>query len=199
MPRGPFSRSRLLVPGRSSFTSAGAAALSLAPPPVVSALIAAAALTAILPSAKAQSLDPPRPDPVGIAVVVHPGVPLDGLGLSDLKEVLLGNRQFWSTELRITLLLRAPESAERDAYVRGVCGLSEPAFRHYWIGKVFRGQATSSPKLVYSTSMAIELVKAIPGAIALVDARSIPSNGDVKVRVLRIDGRLPGEPGYPIR
>jgi hypothetical protein len=43
--------------------------------------------------------------------------------------------------------------------------------------------------------MANELVTAIPGAIAFVIARDVEPG----IKVLRIDGHLPGEPGYPLR
>ena len=36
---------------------------------------------------------------------------------------------------------------------------------------------------------------AIPGAIAFIDSREVRPGA----KVLRIDGRLPGQPGYPLR
>jgi len=43
--------------------------------------------------------------------------------------------------------------------------------------------------------MATELVAAIPGAVAFVDAAKVPQG----LKVLKIDGRLPGEKGYALR
>ena len=48
---------------------------------------------------------------------------------------------------------------------------------------------------VFSNEMATELVAAIPGAVAFVDAAKVPQG----LKVLRIDGRLPGEKGYALR
>jgi hypothetical protein len=42
--------------------------------------------------------------------------------------------------------------------------------------------------------MAAELTLAIPGAIAFLDASQIPSG----LKVLKINGLLPGEKGYPL-
>jgi hypothetical protein len=42
--------------------------------------------------------------------------------------------------------------------------------------------------------MSASLVRDIPGAIALVPASKVPPG----VKVLRIDGKRPGEPGYPL-
>ena len=73
--------------------------------------------------------------------------------------------------------------------------MSESQFKQYWIAKIFRAEAASAPKVVYSNDMANDLVTAIPGAIAFIDARDVRSGA----KVLRVDGYLPGEPGYPLR
>ena len=48
---------------------------------------------------------------------------------------------------------------------------------------------------MYSSEMATELVSAIPGAVAFVDSALVPKG----LKVLKIDGRLPGEKSYPLR
>jgi len=130
-----------------------------------------------------------------IAVVVRPDVPIDGLTFSELRTLLLGNRQFWSSNLRVTLLAHAPGAHERDVVLKTVYLMSEAQFQQYWIAKVFRAEATSGPRVVYSNEMAAEMALAIPGAIAFVDASQIPTG----LKVLKINGLLPGEKGYPLR
>ena len=130
-----------------------------------------------------------------IAVVVRPDVPATDLTFSELRTLLLGNRQFWSSNLRVTLLAQAPGARERDVMLKTVYLMSEAQFQQYWIAKVFRAEATSGPRIVYSNGMAAELALAIPGAIAFVDASQIPSG----LKVLKINGLLPGEKGYPLR
>jgi ABC-type phosphate transport system substrate-binding protein len=130
-----------------------------------------------------------------IAIVVRPDVPVDNLSFDDLRRLLLGNRQFWSSNLRVTLLVRAPGARERDVVLKSIYQMSEAQFRQYWIAKVFRAEATSSPRIVYSNEMAAELAVAIPGAVAFVEASQIPQG----LKVLKIDGHLPGEKGYPLR
>ncbi len=129
-----------------------------------------------------------------IAIVVHPDVPVDNLNLADLRKFLLGDRQFWSSNLRVTLLIRAPVARERDAVLKTIYQMTEAQFRQYWIAKVFRAEAPVGPKIVYSNEMAAELVGQIPGSIAFVDAAQIPKG----LKVLKIDGHLPGEKGYPL-
>jgi ABC-type phosphate transport system substrate-binding protein len=130
-----------------------------------------------------------------VAVVLHPGVPVDDLSLAQVRRIFLGDQQFWSSDLRVTLLIRAPIARERDVILKIIYQMSEAQFRRYWIAKVFRAEVPLSPKIVYSNEMATELVGSIAGSIAFVDAAQVPEG----LKILKIDGYLPGERGYPLR
>src|SRR5579864_3972908 len=130
-----------------------------------------------------------------IAIVVRPDVPVDNLTFAELRRVMLGDRQFWSSNLRVTLLVRAPGAREREVVLKTIYQMSEAQFRQYWIAKVFRAEAATGPKIVYSNEMAAELATAIPGAVAFVEAPQVPKG----LKVLKINGLLPGDKGYPLR
>ena len=129
-----------------------------------------------------------------IAVVVRPDTPVDDLSFIEIRKLLMGDRQFWTSNLRVTLLIRAPAARERDVVLKRIYAMSESQFRQYWISKVFRAEATSGPKIVYTNEMATELVTALPGSVAFVDAGQVPKG----LKVLKIDGKLPGQKGYPL-
>jgi ABC-type phosphate transport system substrate-binding protein len=129
-----------------------------------------------------------------VAIVVNPEVPVDDLSLADLRKIFLGDRQYWTPNMRVTLLIRAPVAREREVVLRIIYEMTEAQFRQYWIGKVFRAETSSGPRIVYSNEMASELVANIPGSIAFVDAAQIPKN----VKVIKTNGLLPGEKGYPL-
>jgi len=130
-----------------------------------------------------------------IAVVVNADTPVSDLSLSDVRKVLLGERQYWNSKLPVTLLIRAPVARERDVVLKVIYQMSEAQFKQYWVAKIFRAEAASPPKIVYSNDMQYDLVAAIPGAIAFVDAKAVRAG----VKVLRVDGHLPGEKDYPLR
>jgi hypothetical protein len=130
-----------------------------------------------------------------VAVVVRPDTPADDLSFSEIRKLLLGDRQFWNSNLRVTLLIRAPAARERDVVLKTIYHMSETQFRQYWISKVFRAEAASGPKIVYSNEMAAELVNALPGSVAFVDATQVPKG----LKILKIDGKLPGDKDYPLR
>jgi len=130
-----------------------------------------------------------------IAVVVHPDTPVSDLTLSDVRKVLLGERQYWSAKLPVVLLIRAPVARERDVVLKVIYQMSESQFKQYWVAKIFRAEAASPPKIVYSNDMQFELVSGIPGAIAFIDARNVRPG----LKVLRVDGHLPGDKDYELR
>ena len=130
-----------------------------------------------------------------IAVVVHPDTPVSDLSLAEVRKVLLGERQYWNSKLPVVLLIRAPVARERDVVLRVIYQMTETQFKQFWVAKIFRAEAASPPKIVYSNDMQYELVTAMPGAIAFVDAHNVRSG----LKVLRVDGHLPGERDYPLR
>ena len=130
-----------------------------------------------------------------IAVVVHPDTPVSDLTLSEVRKVLLGERQYWNSKLPVVLLIRAPIARERDVVLRVIYQMSEAQFKQYWVAKIFRAEIASPPKIVYSNDLQYDLVTAMPGAIAFVDARNLRSG----LKVLRVDGHLPGDRDYPLR
>src|SRR3989440_8148178 len=132
---------------------------------------------------------------VDVAVVVHPDTPISNLSLSDVRKVFLGDRQYWNTNIPVVLLIRAPVARERDVVLKIIYQMSESQFKQYWIAKIFRAEAATAPKVVYSNDMANQLVTAVPGAIAFIDSREVRAGS----KIVRVDGHLPGEAGYPLR
>ncbi len=129
-----------------------------------------------------------------IAIVVRRDVPVDNLTFPELRRLMLGEKQYWNSSLRVTLLVRAPGAREREVVLRDIYQMSEAQFRQYWIAKVFRAEAASGPRVVYSNEMAADLADSIPGAVAFVDASAIPKG----LKIVKINELLPGQKGYPL-
>ena len=127
-----------------------------------------------------------------LAIVVHPDTPVSKLTFAELRQVFLGERQYWTKDIPVVLLIRAPTSAERDAVLNVIYQMKEPQFKQYWIAKIFRAELSSPPKIVYSNESATQLIASIPGSIAFVAAADVKPG----LKVLRVDDRLPGEAGY---
>lgn len=152
-------------------------------------LLGAAALHASTAARAAAAAEDP------VAIVVRPDVPVDNLSFAELRRLMLGDRQYWSSNMRVTLLVRAPGAREREVVLKTVYQMSEAQFRQYWIAKVFREEAAAGPRIVYSTEMVAELATAIQGAIGFLDAAQIPPG----LKVLKVNGLLPRDASYPLR
>lgn len=130
-----------------------------------------------------------------VAIVVNPHSTVSNLSFTELRRIFLGQQQFWPDRSKITLLVRAPVAPELAVVLNQIYRMDEDQFRQYWIGKMFRAEIAGGPKIVYSSDMAINLVGAIPGSITFVLASAVPPNS----KVLRIDGKLPSDAGYPLK
>jgi ABC-type phosphate transport system substrate-binding protein len=131
----------------------------------------------------------------GIAIVVNKDTAVSDLSMTELRSIFLANQQFWSDRSRIILLVRAPQSDERDYILNTIYQMDEAQFRQYWIAKMFRAEVPRGPKIVFSTDMTLDLVVAIPGSISFMRADQVSED----VRILRIDGKLPDDAGYPLK
>ena len=130
-----------------------------------------------------------------VAIVVHPQVDINELSFAELRSIFLAERQYWQDRSRITLLVRAAIAPERDLILNELYGMSEDRYRQYWIGKMFRSEVASGPKIVFSTDMLRDLVTVIPGSIGFVPLSEVGPG----LKVIRIDGMLPGDEGYPLK
>ncbi len=147
------------------------------------------------PTAYAQESEPltivvNRSEP--LAIVVNRSNPLTEMSLADLRRVFRGQRSRWSNGRRVTLVMRDPGAAERNAILQSLYGVAEVEYRRTYLQAVFSGESSDAPKTLATSNGVLRFVYNVPGAIGYVRAREV----DPSVKMLRIDGRLPGEPGY---
>src|SRR5437763_8403223 len=70
---------------------------------------------------------------IDVAVVVHPDTPINDLSLADVRKVFLGDRQYWTSNLPVVLLIRAPVARERNVVLKIIYHMTETQFKQYWI------------------------------------------------------------------
>lgn len=128
-----------------------------------------------------------------VAVVVNYNNQASALSEAELKKIFLGERRSWAVGPPIRLVVLPMDTAESSALLKLV-GMSGREFKQYWLALVFRGKVEAEPTNVPSIGMQIEALSALPGAITLVRAKDVKPG----MKMLKIDGHLPGEPGYPL-
>jgi hypothetical protein len=128
-----------------------------------------------------------------LAVIVNKDNPVNDLPIAELRRILLGERTIWNGSKRIVLLLPMVGSVERETALRLVA-MDESSYKSHWAEKSGNGESGAAPIAAPASGIAVNLVAETEDAIAVVPL------GDVKgtVKILRIDGSLPGNPAYPI-
>ena len=130
-----------------------------------------------------------------IAVVVNVANPVDNLSPAELRRILLGERRFWKGNVQVKLVLRDRGTRERDLILSVLLKMNNRDFAEHWRAKIFRGEAGEEPLSVDSISIAGQYVREKPSAMTFMAARDVPA----ALKILKLDGKLPGVPGYAIK
>jgi len=126
-----------------------------------------------------------------LVIVVAKASPLKELSLEDLQRLYRGDINSLQGK-RMLPLNHLPRTALREHFDQRVLGMNAEETARYWIDRRIRGQS-SAPRSVPARLMAAVVAK-LPHSIGYVSGGS----ADPALTVLRINGKLPGEPGYPI-
>ena len=134
-------------------------------------------------------------DESDVAVIVNPDNPIDSITSAELRKVFSGEKRSWNSSLPVFLVVRAPQTHEREILLSRILKMSESEYKQYWVRKVYSGEVPREPLTLLSNGMQLEAVRAEKGGIALIDFQDIRQG----VKVIKVDGRLPGTAGYPLR
>lgn len=130
-----------------------------------------------------------------VAVIVNPMNPLDSISSSDLRKIFSGEKLSWGSGLSVEVFVRAPHAHERDVLLNRVLHMTESEYKALWVKKVYSGEAQREPLPLMSNGMQLEAVRAERGGIALIAMQDLHPG----VKVLKVDGKLPGASGYSLR
>ena len=128
-----------------------------------------------------------------VAVVVNQKNPITNVSVQELRKFFKGEKRASPGGTPVKLFVRASGAYERIVLLK-VLDMSEKEYKEYWTALVFRGEAQSEPVALFSNGMQKEAVSLFPGAVALVVFQEVRSG----MKVVKVDGHLPGEAGYPL-
>ena len=126
------------------------------------------------------------------AVIVAAGSKLQDVSLADLSKLCRGAQKTWPDGRNFTLVVRNPESPEMHSAMEKLMGGSSTETKPT---TAKQGESRPVLRVVDTDEDLIRTVGSTPGAVGLVDVYSINSS----VKVLRIDGKLPFDPGYSLK
>src|SRR5215467_8190902 len=129
-----------------------------------------------------------------VAVIVNPENSTDSITSAELRKIFAGEKRSWNSNLPVFLVVRAPQAREREVLLERILKMTESEYKQYWIKKVYSGEVQREPLTLLSNGMQLEAIRAEKGGIALINLRDVREG----VKVIKIDGRMPGTPGYPL-
>jgi hypothetical protein len=129
------------------------------------------------------------------AVVVNPASPLTGLSIGGLAQILKAEKQTWDTGGKILLVMPKEGTREEAVLLDRIYRTDGDGLKKFWTTMIYQNKITSAPKTAISKA-ALKLVELKIDAITVINAAEIPSGSPLKT--LTIDGKRPGENGYPL-
>ena len=137
---------------------------------------------------------PGAADESDVAVIVNPENPADSITSAELRKIFAGEKRSWNSNLPVFLVVRAPQAREREVLLERILRMTESEYKQYWIKKVYSGEVQREPLTLLSNGMQLEAIRVEKGGIALINFRDVREG----VKVIKVDGHLPGTTGYPL-
>jgi hypothetical protein len=121
-----------------------------------------------------------------LAVIVDKSNNVGGISAGDLSKLFKFDNHKWPDGRNVVLVLRDPSTPEMKTALEKLYHMHLEEFMNLLASH--RGGVV----IVKSEEELLKSVESIPGAVGLVDVYSITN----RVRVLKVDGKLPLEQGY---
>ena len=129
-----------------------------------------------------------------VALIANKGGSVSSITVPDLVKLCKAQTNRWPDGKSVTLVMRDPSSPEMKMVLEKVYSMTPDAVNEL-IATANHGRMNHPAILVVSSDD--EIVKKVagtPGAVGLVDVYAINSSVDV----MKVAGKLPFEPGYPL-
>ena len=127
-----------------------------------------------------------------MAIVTSANSKLNDVPMADLVKYCKGTSKTWPDGRNFTIVIKNPDAPEMNAVLQKLFG-GAPSEAKAAISKL--NESRTVVKIAASDEDVLKTVEATPGAIGVLDVYSITSS----VKVLRVDGKLPFDVGYPLK
>jgi ABC-type phosphate transport system substrate-binding protein len=134
-----------------------------------------------------------RPEP--LAIIVNRKTSTENVTSAELSKDFRGERSKDADGNKIVILMREHGSPERAAVLKGIYRMTDKEYQTYFIQATFTGQVAAAPKKLNTAHAVRQFVADNPGAIGYVRLADV----DDTVKVLKIDGRAPGDEAYGLK
>ena len=132
-----------------------------------------------------------------VAVIVNKSNPATDIPYNDLRHILETKKQRWDNGEKIILVFKPITSNETLLLINKIYKIRYEDFCQYWMLKSYNNEISEYPKMPESLSGVMGLVSKIPGAVGFIGIDEV-SQCSEKIKVIRVNGKMPGEDGYPL-
>jgi len=130
-----------------------------------------------------------------VAVIVNKANPITALTMVQLRKIVLAQEGKWPHGGKIVVWMTTPGQPERVGTLKVVCGMSETDFTMHFMHASFNGDGGDPPKAAPSGSQLRQSIAGAVNAVGFIKASQV----DDSVKVIAIDGALPGQAAYKLR
>ena len=133
------------------------------------------------------------------AVIVHEDNQVKGFSTVDLVRTFKLENQHWGdkSKSKVTLFLPKSGSADMAFLLSDIYKMSEKDLQKYWVQLIYQNKISDRPKQLPAGKVLLRAIAKKTGAISIVDA-SLVAGDHPGIRIVPIDGKLPGQEGYPL-
>jgi hypothetical protein len=135
--------------------------------------------------------------PGGLAVVVNQANPTESVSMAQLRKLILGDVRTWPDKKPVLLVSRELTSDVFKCVLLSIVRMTDAEYHRYILTSEFRGGDPMAIKTANSGVAAAKVVSGVAGSIAVLPASEVPALTGT-VRVVRVNGKEPGEAGYPL-
>lgn len=145
----------------------------------------------VLPAMPARG-DGDKPEP--LAIVVKKGSSTTAVSATELLKIFRGEEtKDWSGS-RFILTMREGGSPERATFLDQVMHMSESEYQKYFLQAMFTGLVKIPPKVLSGPDALRDFINNTDGAIGYMKLSDV----DASLTIVSIDGKKPGDDGYPL-
>lgn len=127
-----------------------------------------------------------------VAIIVNKANATSRVSFQDLAMILKQQKQHWENGEKIYLVMQESGSFAKELALEKIYRMREDDLKKFWLTQMFRGEITSFPKTLGSDEAIKRFVSQVPNSVGFIDVSFI----DESVKVLRVEGKFPGEKGY---
>ena len=130
-----------------------------------------------------------------LAIVINKASTLENVTSAELAKIFRAEKSKGPDGVRYVLAARETGSPERAAALAGIYQMSEDEYAKYFLQATFIGLVRAAPEQITSAAGLKAHIAKIPGTIGYLRASEV----DDTVKVVKVDGKLPGEPDYKLK